>query len=208
MNAILTLALGPLGTNCYALADDEGNAAVIDPGGDAPVVLRELEARHWRAAWVLLTHGHFDHIGAVEAVMAATGAKLAAPEAELPLLRVGGGATAFGLPAIRVPEPDRLLVSGSLLRVGGVTFEVLFVPGHTVGHVAFYSPAHKAVFSGDVLFEDGIGRTDLPGGDYVTLMHSIRAVLFSLPDETAVYPGHGPATTIGRERRLNPFLAE
>jgi glyoxylase-like metal-dependent hydrolase (beta-lactamase superfamily II) len=207
MSDILTLALGPLGTNCYIVADAEGNAAVIDPGGDAPVVLRELAARHWRAAWVLLTHGHFDHIGAVEAVMAATGAKLAAPQAELGLLRVGGGATAFGLPAIRVPEPDLLLEPGSLVRVGGLTFEVLFVPGHTLGHVAFYSPAHQAVFSGDVLFADGIGRTDLPGGDYVTLMHSIRDVLFSLPGQTAVYPGHGPATTIDRERRLNPFLA-
>ena len=204
---ILTLALGPIGTNCYLVADAAGDTAIIDPGGDADQVLAALEARGWRATRILLTHAHFDHIGAVAELHAATGAPVALHALDLELYRSGGGGRKYGLTFEIGPDPETALESLTDVTVGGLTFAVLFVPGHTQGHVAFYEQAGKAVFSGDVLFEDGIGRTDLQGGDYATLMHSIRDVLLQLPDDTAVYPGHGAATTIGRERRLNPFLA-
>ena len=204
---ILTLPLGPIGTNCYLVADAAGNAAVIDPGGDADQVLGALEAKGWRATHILLTHAHFDHIGAVAELHAATGAPVALHALDLELYRSGGGGRKYGLTFEVGADPEIALESLANIAVGGLAFAVLFVPGHTQGHVAFYEPSGKAVFSGDVLFEDSIGRTDLQGGDYATLMRSIRDVLLQLPDDTAVYPGHGAATTIGRERRLNPFLA-
>ncbi len=205
---ILTLPLGPLGTNCYIVADTTGTAAVIDPGGDADQVLAALEARGWRATHLLLTHAHFDHIGAVAELHAALGLPIALHPLDLPLYRSGGGGRKYGLDFEIGPDPALPLDTRTTVSVGGLTFEVRFVPGHTLGHVAFYEKTLEAVFSGDVLFEDGIGRTDLSGGSYPTLMQSIREQLLTLPDATAVYPGHGPATTIGRERQLNPFLAE
>ncbi len=206
---VLQLPLGPIQTNCFIVGDEETkDAVVIDPGWDASRVLAALDERQWQLKHVLLTHAHFDHIGAVADVVEATGAPLAIHPLELPLLRAKGGAAAFGLPIRPCPEPSVLLEAGQIIEAGRMRFEVLFVPGHTVGHVAFYEPRAKAVFSGDVLFNEGIGRTDFPGGDYSTLMRSIHEVLFALPDETAVYPGHGPATTIGAERAGNPFLAD
>jgi len=206
---VLQLPLGPIQTNCFIVGDEETeDAVVIDPGWDASRVLAALVERQWQLKHVLLTHAHFDHIGAVADVVEATGAPLAIHPLELPLLRAKGGAAAFGLPIRPCPEPSVLLEAGQIIEAGRMRFEVLFVPGHTVGHVAFYEPRAKAVFSGDVLFNEGIGRTDFPGGDYSTLMRSIHEVLFALPDETAVYPGHGPATTIGAERAGNPFLAD
>jgi glyoxylase-like metal-dependent hydrolase (beta-lactamase superfamily II) len=157
---------------------------------------------------VLLTHAHFDHIGAVADLVEATGAPLAVHPGELPLLRARGGAAAFGLDLRPVPAPDVLLEPGRPLSAGSLAFDVLFVPGHTPGHVAFYHAAGQAVFSGDVLFQQSIGRTDLPGGDYDRLMRSLRDVMLRLPDETVVYSGHGPATTIGAEKLENPFLQE
>ena len=206
---VLQLPLGPIQTNCFIVGDEETeDAVVIDPGWDASRVLAALVERQWQLKHVLLTHAHFDHIGAVADVVEATGAPLAIHPLELPLLRAKGGAAAFGLPIRPCPEPSVLLEAGQIIEAGQMRFKVLFVPGHTVGHVAFYEPRAKAVFSGDVLFNEGIGRTDFPGGDYSTLMRSIHEVLFALPDETAVYPGHGPATTIGAERAGNPFLAD
>jgi len=206
---ILTLPLGPIQTNCFVVGDDETkDAVVIDPGWDAPRVLAALNQRQWQLRYVLLTHAHFDHIGAVADLAEATGVRLAIHPLELPLLRANGGAAAFGIPIRPCPEPDVLLQEGQMIEAGQMRFKVLFVPGHTVGHVAFHEAQAKAVFSGDVLFRDGIGRTDFPGSDYDTLMHSIRNVLFALPDDTGVYPGHGPATTIGAERAGNPFLAD
>jgi glyoxylase-like metal-dependent hydrolase (beta-lactamase superfamily II) len=206
---ILTLPLGPIQTNCFAVGDDETkDAVVIDPGWDAPRVLAALNQRQWQLRYVLLTHAHFDHLGAVADLVAATGAPLALHPLELPLMRHLGGAEAFGFSIRPCPEPDVLLQAGQMIEAGQMRFKVLFVPGHTVGHVAFHEAQAKAVFSGDVLFRDGIGRTDFPGSDYDTLMHSIRNVLFALPDDTVVYPGHGPATTIGAERAGNPFLAD
>lgn len=206
---ILTLPLGPIQTNCFVVGDDETkDAVVIDLGGDAPRVLAALAQRQWQLQYVLLTHAHFDHLGGVADLVEATRAPLAIHPLELPLMRAGGGSREFGFAIRPCPEPNLLLEEGQVIEVGNMRFKVLFVPGHTVGHVAFYEAQAKAVFSGDVLFQDGIGRTDFPGGDYDTLMRSIREVLFALPDDTAVCPGHGPVTTIGAERAGNPFLAD
>lgn len=206
---ILTLPLGPIQTNCYVVADPAARTAVvIDPGAQAGRVLAALQQNSWTLTHVLLTHGHFDHIGAVAELVAATGAPVAAHPLELPLLRAKGGAPLFGMDIPACPEPTVLVEAGQTLRCGTLDFAVLFVPGHTPGHVAFYNAAAGAVFSGDVLFQDGIGRTDLPGGDYAALLHSIQAVLMSLPGATRVYPGHGPATTLAAEQHGNPFLAD
>ncbi len=206
---VLQLSVGPVQTNCYVAADPATHdAVVIDPGAEAPRILKELAQREWTARAVLLTHAHFDHLGAVAEVVAATQAPFGIHPLELPLMRQRGGAALFGMRVPACPEPDWLLEPGQPVEAGSVRFEVLFVPGHTVGHVAFYHAAGAAVFSGDVLFQQGIGRTDLPGGDYDTLMKSIREVLLRLPDETTVCSGHGPLTTIGAERRENPFLAD
>ncbi len=206
---ILQLPLGPIQTNCYLVADSvSGDAVVIDPGADAPLVLQALAERQWHCRHVLLTHAHFDHIGAVADLVEATGAPLALHPDDLPLLRRKGGGQAFGVELRASPEPDVLLEAGQTLLAGSLRFEVLFVPGHTPGHVAFYHAGGPAVFSGDVLFQQGIGRTDLDGGDYDLLMRSLRDVLLQLPDDTVVCAGHGPTTTIGAEKRENPFLAE
>jgi hydroxyacylglutathione hydrolase len=204
---ILTLPLGPLGTNCYIVADPGGTAAVIDPGGDADQVLEALATNGWRATHILLTHAHFDHIGAVAELHTALGAPVALHPLDRPLYDSGGGGRKYGLTFEIGPAPEIALDTTPLIGVGDLSFEVRFVPGHTLGHVAFYEPGLQAIFSGDVLFEDSIGRTDLPGGSYATLLLSIRDQLLTLPDATTVYPGHGSATTIGRERVANPFLA-
>lgn len=204
---VLQLPLGPIQTNCYVVGDDStGDAVVIDPGAEAVKVLDALAERQWTCRHILLTHAHFDHIGAVADLVEATGAPLAIHPDELPLYRSGGGAAGFGLNRPPVREPDVLLVPGQPLQAGALRFEVLFVPGHTPGHVAFYHAGGPVVFSGDVLFQQGIGRTDLAGGNYHQLMRSLREVLLQLPDDTVVCSGHGPTTTIGAEREENPFL--
>lgn len=204
---VLTLPLGELQTNCFIAADSETKAAaVIDPGWDAPRVLANLKTHEWSLKHILLTHAHFDHIGAVADLVDATSAPLALHPADLPLLHHLGGAQLFGYNIRPSPEPNMLLQPGQVIEVGQLRFTVLFVPGHTLGHVAFHEPQAKAVFSGDVLFRQGIGRTDIPGGNMEALLTSIRDQLLVLPDETTVFPGHGPATTIGEERKENPFL--
>lgn len=206
---ILALQLGPIQTNGYIVADPAAGAAVvIDPGAQAGRVLAALRAPGWSLTHILLTHAHFDHIGGVAELAEATGAPVAIHPLELPLLRAGGGGALFGVEAPACPEPSILLTAGQALTCGALSFQVLFVPGHTPGHVAFYCPQAGAVFSGDVLFQDGIGRTDLPGGDYPALMDSLHSVLLKLPPATVVYSGHGPATTIGAEIHGNPFLAD
>ena len=205
----LQLPVGPIQTNCYIVADEStGDAVIIDPGADAQQLLDALVEQKWMCQHILLTHAHFDHIGAVKELVEATSAPVAIHPKELALLHARGGAQAFGVDLEPLPMPDVLLVPGEPLVIGPLHFEVLFVPGHTAGHVAFYHRQGKAVFSGDVLFQQGIGRTDLPGGNYDQLMRSLREVLLQLPDDTVVCPGHGPTTTIGAERRENPFLQD
>jgi glyoxylase-like metal-dependent hydrolase (beta-lactamase superfamily II) len=156
--------------------------------------------------YVLNTHAHFDHTDGNGAVVEATGAALAIHPLDRPLLEAGGGGAWFGMGTAAGPSPTVDLQSGDQLTVGKLCFEVLHTPGHSPGHVCFYERNEGALFDGDVLFYQGVGRTDLPGGSWPQLMDSIQRVLFALPDGTIVYPGHGPATTVGEEKQLNPWL--
>ncbi len=201
------LPVGSIQTNCYIVGCEETKeGVVIDPGDEAERILAEVEESGLTIKYVLNTHAHFDHILANAELVEATGAPLAIHPLELPMLRENGGAAMFGLDAARSPEPDMELAEGDIITFGTHTFQVLFTPGHTVGHVSFYEGNTGIIFDGDVLFAGGIGRVDLPGGDYETLMNSINEKLMVLPDETAVCSGHGPVTTIGRERVSNPWL--
>lgn len=201
------LPVGPIQTNCYIVGCQKTReGVVIDPGDEPERILAEIKQDKLTIKYILNTHAHFDHILANAALIEATGAPLAIHPLEIPMLRNGGGASAFGLQAPPSPEPDIQLAEGDKISFGTHTFEVLFTPGHTVGHVSFYEPTEAIIFDGDVLFAGGIGRTDLPGGDYETLMASINEKLMTLPDETVVCSGHGPVTTIGRERAGNPWL--
>ena len=179
---------------------------MIDPGDEGERILEALEDSGLKITHVLLTHAHFDHIGAADEVVKATGASLALHPDDLPLLNAGGGAVFFGLPPIPVPDASIHLAADEEIDVGELTLRVLHTPGHTPGHITFYEPNEGAIFDGDVLFAQGIGRTDLPGGSHEMLMRSIQEGLMTLPDETVVYSGPGPATTIGQERTMNPWL--
>ena len=204
---IATLPVGLIQTNCYiAGCPETKTGAVIDPGGDPERILAEVERQGLSIKYVLNTHAHFDHTDANGAIVRATGATLALHPLDLPLLKASGGAALFGLQADPSPLPDLELQDGDELEVGTLRFQVLHTPGHTPGHVCFYEQAEGVLFDGDVLFQRSIGRTDLPGGSYQQMMDSIQRVLFALPEETVVYSGHGPATTIGDEKRLNPWL--
>lgn len=203
------LALAGLSVNCYVVADTETRKGiVIDPGGSPGLILRVIEQKRLEITSIVNTHGHFDHIGANEAVSAATNARVGAHRAAVPLFRVQGGAPLFGLRLPPIPEPDFTLDDGDEIAFGDESLKVLHTPGHTPGCISLWSEKHGALFDGDVLFNNGIGRTDLPGGDYRSLMKSIQGRILALADETIVYPGHGPRTTVGRERRHNPFLEQ
>ena len=201
--AIDTYELGPIGTNCYVVRAGAGaaEAVVVDPGGDAARLRLELGRVGARCAAILVTHGHFDHLGGVADLAGGTGAPVYVPELERSELE--DPAPQWG---VRAHVPDFTVGGGELIDVAGIELEVIAVPGHSPGHVAYH--ADGALFSGDVLFAGSVGRTDLPGADWETLLGSIRALVDRYPPETVVYPGHGPATTLGAELARNPFLAE
>lgn len=204
---ITTLPVGLIQTNCYIVGCEETKeGAVIDPGGHPERILAEVQRLGLALKYVLNTHAHFDHTYANRAIVAATGAPLALHPQDRRLLQSSSGAADFGLRVDPSPPPDLELQDGDELEVGKLCFQVLHTPGHTPGHVCFYEPEESVLFDGDVLFYRGVGRTDLEGGNWQQLMNSIQRVLFALPDETVVYAGHGPATTIGEEKRLNPWL--
>jgi len=202
-----TIHVGITQTNCYVVGCEETHeGVVIDPGGNPKRILKAIEDGGLTIRYVLNTHCHFDHMGANADVVAATGAPLALHPAELPILQARGGASWFGVPVKESPEPDIKLDDGQAIEVGTLRFQVLHTPGHSPGGVTFYLAEQGVAFDGDVLFQMGVGRTDLPGGEWDTLMRSIREVLFALPDETVLYSGHGPRTTVGQEKRSNPWV--
>jgi len=201
-----TLAVGAFATNCYVVAGDGGDeCAVIDPGGEGERVAAFVQGAGLTVKYVLATHGHADHTGGVAAVKAALGGLFVAPEADVEMLaRPDGWMTAM-LPDFEMPPPvDVAVRDGDVLELGEAEFRVLATPGHTPGGVSYV--VGDVVFAGDTLFQGSIGRTDLPGGSLEEELASIRYVLFPLGDEVTVFSGHGPATTIGHERRTNPFL--
>jgi hydroxyacylglutathione hydrolase len=199
---IRTFHLTPFVMNCYVVSEGD-EAVVIDPGDAAPELLAYLSPL--KVTMIVNTHGHCDHCGGNAGVVAATGGPLAIHRADLPLLQaLEQQGSMFGVPFPPSPAPDLFLEPGQAIVLGETRFEVRHTPGHSPGHIVLVTPG--TAFVGDVLFENSIGRTDLPGGDYGQLIHSIKSQLLTLPDDTVVYSGHGPATTIGAERAGNPFL--
>jgi hydroxyacylglutathione hydrolase len=203
---VVALPNGQFAENCYLVADRRTREAVIiDPGEEPAMFLTELETRAWSLKAIWLTHAHIDHILGVGPVHAVTGAPIYLHPLDRPIYdalpQYGGW---VGMHLEKPPAPDRELVAGQVLKVGGFEFTVRFTPGHSPGSVSFVGEG--MVFGGDVLFNGSVGRTDLPGGDAATLMASIQSELLSLPDSTVVHSGHGPDTTIGVERLTNPFL--
>lgn len=203
---IVRLIVGPLQVNCFLIADEKTKeAVVIDPGDDAPDILKVIRDKGLTVKYIVNTHAHFDHIGANGAVKEATGAQLVMHEEEAPTLATSAQQSrSFGLGAVTSPPPDRLLKHGDVLTAGEISLNVLHTPGHTPGGISLLEEG--LVFTGDTLFAGSIGRTDFPGGDLLTLLRSVKTRLLTLPDETRVFSGHGPASTIGDERRENPFL--
>ena len=201
------LELGPIGTNCYVVraSSDASEAVVIDPGGDVDELRTALESNGVDCAGILITHGHWDHLGGVADLAEETGAQVYMAEDERFLLERLREFTPPGVPS-RTYTPDVLLQGDETIELAGISFQTLRVPGHSPAHLAYY--AEDCLFSGDVLFAGSVGRTDLPGADWDTLVGSIRALVDRYPPETTVYSGHGPPTTLGDELARNPFLAE
>jgi len=200
-------ALGPIQTNCYVVRADAAAPAgvVVDPGGEAPELVLQLERLGTTCAAILVTHGHFDHVGGVADLAESTGAPVYMPEGERDRLERYSEFAPAGVPG-RPYTPDHLLVGGETIDVAGLSFECISIPGHSPAHIAFYAGGH--LFSGDLLFAGSVGRVDLPGADWDTLLASVRTLADRYPPETIVYPGHGPQTTLGTELERNPFLAE
>jgi len=204
-----TLVVGPIAANCYIVGSESTKAGmIIDPGDEAEEILKGVKDSGLDIKLILLTHGHMDHIGALKEIKEATGAEVAMHSDDAKSLQGQSQSLGamFGLFYPAPPSPDRLLKDGDSLDIGDLHFSVLHTPGHTPGGICL--SGEGVVFSGDTLFNYGIGRTDLPGSSYNQLMNGIHTKLMALPDDTVVYPGHGPETTIGAERRGNPFLGD
>jgi hydroxyacylglutathione hydrolase len=202
--------VGPVQENCYILRrDGSDRALIVDPGDEADKLLGALDALGVSLDGILLTHTHFDHVGAVAPVARETGAEVWVPEIEKPVLAdIMSFVPWPGFGPYDSWDAEHTLKGGERLELAGFEIDVLFTPGHSPGHVTFSIPDERAVFSGDVLFQGSVGRTDLPGGDWPTLLESIRSLVDNLPEDTTVHPGHMGLTTLGAERASNPFLAE
>lgn len=206
---VKTLVVGPFASNCFIVGSETTKKGmVIDPGADANSIQRTVRELGLSVVLIVATHNHIDHIGALRQVKDSTGADYAVHEADTESMMPAIFSRMMGIVAggslKSAPKPDRLLHGGDIIEIGDLRFEVLHTPGHSPGGISLLG--NGVVFSGDTLFNLGIGRTDLAGGDYATLMDSIITKLMVLPDTTVVYPGHGPETTIGTERKWNPFL--
>jgi len=199
------LVVGPLACNCYIVADEKTKEGVIiDPGDEAEKILGRVKSLGLDIKLIVLSHGHVDHTAALNEVKEAIGAEVAVHADDRATLKDDFLSLFTGIKQPVIAPPQRLLKDGDEIRAGGLSFKVLHTPGHTPGGICLYGEG--VLFSGDTLFSYGIGRADLPGGDAGRLLDSIKCRLLSLPDKTMVYPGHGPDTTIGTERRGNPFL--
>jgi glyoxylase-like metal-dependent hydrolase (beta-lactamase superfamily II) len=203
---LIRLIVGPLQVNCFILADEKTKeAVVIDPGDDAGDILKIIKEKGLKVKYIVNTHGHFDHIGANKAIKEATGAELLIHEGDASILASASKqSAAFGMNSVSSPPADRYVKHGDMITAGEVSLKVLHTPGHTPGGISLLEQG--MVFTGDALFAGSIGRTDFPGGDLMTLLRSIKTNLMTLPDDTRVFSGHGPASTIGDERQENPFL--
>lgn len=203
---IHTFVTGPLETNTYLVADRAtSEALVIDPGGDPDEILAFLAKERLRLRQIVNTHGHFDHVSGNRALKSATGAALLVHEADVPMLvEAAAHARLFMMRAENSPPPDTVLADREEIKVGSVVLRVVHTPGHSPGGITLL--AGGVAFCGDLVFFGSVGRTDLPGGSERTLLDSIRRHILTLPDETVLYPGHGPETTVGQEKRQNPFF--
>lgn len=211
MLEIVPFTLGPAQTNAYLVADSETkDAAVIDPSWDGRLILDAAQRRGWRIGHLWYTHAHFDHIGGAAAIADALNPLplVALHPNDHVLWRAGGGGAFFGFEIDPGPEPTIDFDHGMKLRLGSVEFEIRFTPGHTPGHCILYVPSAQTCFCGDLIFAGSVGRTDLPGGDWNALEKSIREQVFTLPDGTRLLSGHGPETTVGEEKRSNPFVGD
>ena len=209
MLEIVSFTLGPAQTNAYLVADtDTHEAAVIDPSWDGHIILQAAQKRGWRIGHLWYTHAHFDHIGGAAAIADALNPLplVALHPNDHVLWRAGGIGAFFGFEIDPGPEPTIDFVHGMKLRLGSVDFEIRFTPGHSPGHCILYVPSVRTCFCGDLIFAGSVGRTDLPGGDWETLVKSIREQIFTLEDDTRLLSGHGPETTVGEEKRSNPFV--
>jgi hydroxyacylglutathione hydrolase len=202
--------VGMVAENCYLLRrDGSERALIVDPGDEAEKLLEAIEAMGVTLDGILLTHTHFDHVGAVAPVAKATGAEVWVPEIEKGVLAdINSFVPWPGFGPFEDWDAEHTVAGGEKLELAGFEIDVIFTPGHSPGHVTFSIPDERVVFSGDVLFNGSVGRTDLPGGDWPTLLESIRTLVDTLPPETTVYPGHMGITTLGAERASNPFLVE
>jgi hydroxyacylglutathione hydrolase len=202
--------VGQIAENCFLLRSDGAERAlIVDPGDEAPKILNAVDELGVTVEGILLTHTHFDHIGAVAPIAKAKGAPVWCPESEVPVLAdINSFVPWPGFGPYESYDADHTVSGGEKLELAGLEIEVIFTPGHSPGHVTYSIPDEAAIFSGDVLFQGSVGRTDLPGGDWATLLESIRTLVDGHPPETTVYPGHMGITTLGAERATNPFLAE
>jgi len=200
--------VGPLEVNCFLLGcETTREGVIVDPGSDPEKILAAVEKQGLTIRQVINTHGHFDHVGGNSRVLSATGASLLVHGGDVPFLsRAVDTAAMYGLVTENSPPPGRLLEDGMLLTFGEYGMRVLHTPGHTPGGCCLYLESEGKVITGDTLFADGVGRTDFPGSSHEALIEGIRSKLFTLPESTVVYPGHGPATTIGHEKRYNPYI--
>jgi hydroxyacylglutathione hydrolase len=203
------LTVGPIAENCFIIRkEDSDKILVVDPGEEVERILAQIEQTGAAVEAILITHCHFDHVGAVAPLARATGAPVYVPEIEVPILADIMSFTFPGFGPYERYEADEVVKGGEALELADLTLDVLFTPGHSPGHVTYAVRDEEALFSGDVLFQGSVGRVDLPGGDGPTLLRSIQALLDGHSAETAVYPGHMGITTLGAERATNPFLAE